>query len=99
MFARGIELAARMAVERAVDGVKWLAIVERLSQVGVHQSWRRAALLALARSEAAETLLSRASPELLANRAALLRELIRIVMAVDVLPAAKSLLLREWTQH
>lgn len=89
MFARGIELAARMAVERAVDGVKWLAIVERLSQVGVHQSWRRAALLALARSEAAETLLSRASPELLANRAALLRELIRIVMAVDVLPAAK----------
>lgn len=89
MFARGVELAARMAIERAADGVKWHAIVDRLSQAGVHRSWRRAALLALARSEAAEALLQRASPELLANGAALLRELIRTVMAVDVLPAAK----------
>ncbi len=89
MFARGVELAARMAIERATDGVRWHALVDRLSQAGVHRSWRRAALLALARSEAAETLLQRASPELLANGAALLRELIRTVMAVDVLPAAK----------
>ena len=89
MFARGVELAARMAIERATDGVRWHALVDRLSQAGVHRSWRRAALLALARSEAAEALLQRASPELLANGAALLRELIRTVMAVDVLPAAK----------
>ncbi|MFA6262459.1 MAG: ATP-binding protein [Bacteroidia bacterium] len=89
MFARGVELAARMAIERATDGVRWHALVDRLSQTGVHRSWRRAALLALARSEAAEALLQRASPELLANGAALLRELIRTVMAVDVLPAAK----------
>lgn len=89
MFARGVELAARMAIERAADGVRWHALVDRLSQAGVHRSWRRAALLALARSEAAEALLQRASPELLANGAALLRELIRTVMAVDVLPAAK----------
>lgn len=89
MFARGVELAARMAIERATDGVRWHALVDRLSQAGVHRSWRRTALLALARSEAAEALLQRASPELLANGAALLRELIRTVMAVDVLPAAK----------
>lgn len=89
IFARGVELAARMAIERATDGVRWHALVDRLSQAGVHRSWRRAALLALARSEAAEALLQRASPELLANGAALLRELIRTVMAVDVLPAAK----------
>lgn len=89
MFARGVELAARMAIERATDGVRWHALVDRLSQAGVHRSWRRAALLALARSEAAEALLNRASPELLANGAALLRELTRTVMAVDVLPAAK----------
>lgn len=89
MFSRGVELAARMAIERATDGVRWHALVDRLSQAGVHRSWRRAALLALARSEAAEALLQRASPELLANGAALLRELIRTVMAVDVLPAAK----------
>ncbi len=78
-----------MAIERATDGVKWHALVDRLSQAGVHRSWRRAALLALARSEAAEAPLQRASPELLANGAELLRELIRTVMAVDVLPAAK----------
>ncbi len=89
IFARGVELAARMGIERATDGVRWHALVERLSQAGVHRSWRRAALLALARSEAAEALLQRASPQLLANGAELLRELIRTVMAVDVLPAAK----------
>lgn len=89
MFARGVELAGRMAIEPATDGVRWHALVDRLSQAGVHRSWRRAALLALARSEAAEALLQRASPELLANGATLLRELIRTVMAVDVLPAAK----------
>lgn len=89
MFARGVELAARMAIERATDGARWHALVDRLSRAGVHRSWRRAALLALARSEAAEALLQRASPELLASGAALLRELIRTVMAVDVLPAAK----------
>ncbi len=89
MFARGVELAARMTIERASDGVRWHAFVDRLSQAGVHRSWRRAALLALARSEAAETLLQRASPELLANGSELLCELIRTVMAVDVLPAAQ----------
>lgn len=89
MFSRGVELAGRMAIERATDGARWHALVDRLSQAGVHRSWRRAALLALARSEAGEALLQRASPELLADGAALLRELIRTVMAVDVLPAAK----------
>ena len=73
--ARAIALAARMAIERATDGVRWHALVDRLSQAGIHRSWRRAALLALARSEAAEALLQRASPELLTNSAALLREI------------------------
>jgi len=90
MLARGVELAARMAIERATDGTTWKVLAERLSQIGVHGSWRRSALLALARSEAAEALLQRASPELLANGAALLRELLRTVMAVDVVPASKA---------
>lgn len=89
ILARGVELAARMAIERASDGVAWNALVERLSRTGVHRSWRRAALLALARSEAAEALLRRAAPELLDNSAAALRELLRTVMAVDVIPASK----------
>jgi hypothetical protein len=90
MMARGVELAARMAIERATNGVTWHALVERLSQAGVHRSWRRAAILALARSEAAEAILQRVSPQLLANGATLLRELLRTVLAVEVIPASKA---------
>ena len=88
-LARGVELAARMALERAADGTRWQSLVERLSREGTHGSWRRAALLALVRSEIGPELLTRASGLLLANRASMLRELIRIVMAVDVEPASK----------
>ena len=88
-LARGVELAARMALERAADGTRWQTLVERLSVEGTHGSWRRAALLALVRSEISLQVLGRVSPLLVANRASMLRELIRIVMAVDVEPASK----------
>lgn len=88
--SRGIELTARMAIESAADGFKWHSVLERLSGDGAHKSWRRAALLALARSEAAEAVLLRVQPVLLANQASLLRELIRTVMAVEVVPASKA---------
>ena len=55
----------------------------------MHGSWRRAALLALVRSEAAAAALTRASEPLLASQARLLRELIRTAKAVDVLPASQ----------
>jgi hypothetical protein len=87
-LARGIELAARMHLERSADSKPWQSLVERLSE-GAHGSWRRAVLLALVRSEVGPELLTRASGFLLANRASMLRELIRIVMAVDVEPASK----------
>lgn len=86
-LARGIELAARAAIERATDGGAWYSLVERLSRAGAHQSWRRAALLALVRSEAGTAVLQCAAPELHKNHAALLRELIRTVLAVEVVPA------------
>jgi len=88
--ARGIELAARMMVERATDGSEWNSFLERLSRDDAHKSWRRAALLALARSEAAEAILPRVQPVLFANQALLLRELLRTVMAVEVVPASKA---------
>ncbi|MCZ6780740.1 MAG: hypothetical protein O7C73_03740 [Nitrospirae bacterium] len=88
-LARGVELASRMALERAVDGTRWQSFVERLSYEGMHGSWRRAALLALVRSEVSPELLTRASGLLLANHASMLRELIRIVMAVEVEPASR----------
>lgn len=88
-LARGIDLASRMVLERAGDAVRWHSIVERLSRPGVHPSWRRAALLALVRSEISSELLTRVSGLLFANGSSMLRELIRIVMAVDVEPATR----------
>jgi hypothetical protein len=88
--ARGIELAARMMAERATGDSEWNSFLERLSSEGVHKSWRRAAMLALARSEAAEAVLPRVRPILLANQAMLLRELLRTVMAVEVVPASTA---------
>ena len=89
MLARGVELAARFAIERGSDSIAWQQLLERVSREGVHGSWRRAALLALVRSEAAADVLLRASELLLANHARLLRELIRTVQAVDVRPASQ----------
>lgn len=89
-LARGVELASRMAIEHAVDGTQWQSVIEHLSREGIHGSWRRAALLALVRSEVASELLARVSGFLLADRAVVLRELIRIVKAVDVEPASRA---------
>ncbi len=89
VLARGVELAARFRLERAADGAPWRTLLERVSRDGLHASWRRAVLLALVRSELGPELLARASDVLLGDRAVVLRELIRIVMAVDVQPASK----------
>jgi hypothetical protein len=88
-LARGVELAARTAIERSSDSKAWESLLERLSGADVHGSWRRAALLALVRSEVSPELLTRAAAYLLADRGALLRELIRVVIAVESEPAAR----------
>lgn len=88
-FERGLELAARMTIERSADATQWQLLKTHLSRNGIHGIWRRAALLALVRSEIAPELLSRASTILMADHACLLCELIRTVMAVDVVPASK----------
>ncbi len=87
-LARGVELTARIALERASDGTPWQSLLEVLSREGVHGSWRRVVLLALVRSEVGSELLKRVSGRLLANRANLLRELTRTLMAVEVEPAS-----------
>lgn len=87
--ARGVELAARMAIERSGDSKAWESLLQRLSGADVHGSWRRAALLALTRSEVSSELLTRAADYLLRDRGALLRELIRVVIAVESEPATR----------
>jgi hypothetical protein len=88
-LARGVELAARMTIEHVADSADWKAFTDILSRPGHHSSWRRAALMALVRSEIANELLTRASDYLLDNKAEALRELIRLVMAVDADPGKK----------
>lgn len=88
-LARGIELAARMAIERTPDGERWHSFFAALSKDGVNGSWSRAPLLALVRSEIAEEVLDKASTYLLADGGQLLSELVRIVMAVESEPAAR----------
>ncbi len=87
--ARGVELAARMAIERSGDSKAWESLLQRLSGADMHGSWRRAALLALIRSEVSPELLTRAADYLFAGRGVLLRELIRVVIAVESEPAAR----------
>ncbi len=71
-LARGAELAARMALERTADGIRWQSFLERVSGEQVHGSWRRAVLLALVRSEISWQLLARVSNLLFANRASMI---------------------------
>ena len=84
---RGIELAARMALERGSSDSQWWQLFHEVSPEGAHGSWHRAVLLATVRSEIDIVLLQRVSDHLLACGASVLRELIRTVMAVDVRPA------------
>lgn len=98
ILARGVELAARFAIECSADSASWQQLLERVSREGVHGSWRRAALLALVRSEAAAPALTRASEPLLANHARLLRELIRRPHALPAI-GRRSSLQRSWAGH
>lgn len=86
-LARGVELAARMSLEKSADSHDWRTMLERLSRDDIHESWSRYILLALVRSEIASDLLTRTTADLFSDRARILRKLIRIVLAVEVRPA------------
>jgi hypothetical protein len=90
-LARGVEIAARMRMEKSPDVSGWQRLLAALSQEGIHGSWRRATLLAPVHSEIGYRLLGRAKDLLFAERGALLRELIRTVVAVDVEPMSQVL--------
>ena len=86
-LARSVELAARFPLENGGDLKAWHRFLDAVSVPGAHPSWRRSILLAPVHSEVAGELVPLIADTLLANDAALLRELIPIVMAVDVQPA------------
>jgi hypothetical protein len=87
-LARGVEFAARLSIEGSPDGRGWKDILDGFGGV-VHGSWRRAVLMALVRSELSAAILDRAEQYLLANSAFLLKDLVRMVIAIEVAPASK----------
>jgi len=88
---RGVELAARLAIEGSTDIETWKTLLNTLSQPGVHGSWRRAVVVALVRSEQSPDILSRAESALVAEQGKLLREIVRTLMALEVKPAGELL--------
>lgn len=82
-LARGIELAGRLTLEMGNDCDAWKTLLANLSPANAHGSWRRQALLALTRSEASREILEKFSAELLADGAAVFKELCTAISAVE----------------
>ena len=87
--ARGIEFAARLALEASVDCARWLSLLGRLSPTGAHRSWRRHGLLSIVRSEIGSDLLERCSKALLTHGGTLFAELVTAIAAVDTISIAE----------
>lgn len=88
-FSRAIEITARLAIERTEDAGRWRSLHEAFNGEIVNESWNRAVLLALVRSETAVENLSKASSILVEDGARVLRTLIRVVIAVESEPSSK----------
>ncbi len=84
---RGLELAARTPIETDADPAAWRKMLDLVSVNDSHPIWRRAILLAIIHSEVTKQSIETMGNTLLADDAALLRELIPIMLAVDVRPA------------
>lgn len=88
VLARGLEIAARMALADDPAGQRWLALLAIAEREGSHGGWKRPILLALPRCEDALTLLTTLKPVLLEAGGQRLREIIRLVIAVESEPLA-----------
>ena len=85
LLARAIELVARAALEQELASPSWKDILTGVSASTHHPSWRRAVLLAIVNSEAAEALLTRQSATF-CNDGRVLTEITRAARAVNVIP-------------
>ena len=88
-LARTIEIAARLAIESDATGARWVALLDVVQRTGSDGSWQRPVLLALPRAEQALALFESLKSVLLANDGRLLREIIRLMIAVESVPVAK----------
>jgi len=88
VLARGLEIAARLALADDPTGQRWLALLAIAERDGSHGSWKRPILLALPRSENALTYFVALAPVLLEAGGRRLREIIRLMIAVESEPLA-----------
>jgi hypothetical protein len=88
-LSRGIEIAARLALEGDQTGARWVSLLASFEGEGCHGSWRRPILLALPRSENAFNLFDRVEAALIAQKGQRLKEIIRLMIAVESEPFAK----------
>ena len=88
-LARGVEIAARLAIEDDLTGERWLVVLDAVRGDGSHGSWRRPVLLALPRAEQSCALFESLKSVLLADDGRLLREIILLMIAVKSVPIAK----------
>lgn len=88
---RGLELAGIGSLAPGNGSAIFAALLEAVSRDGAHPAWRRSVLLAPMRSEDPAAALSGAADLLAMDGAAALRELVRIVRAVEVTRASDLL--------
>ncbi|MBR0965683.1 hypothetical protein JQ554_15425 [Bradyrhizobium diazoefficiens] len=88
VLARGLEIAARLALADDPTGQRWLALLAIAERKGCHGSWKRPILLALPRSEDSLTFYVVLTPVLLESGGRRLREIIRLMIAVESEPLA-----------
>jgi hypothetical protein len=90
-LARGLEIAARLALDGDATGARWLALLAEFERDGCHGSGRRPVLMALPRSENAFDLMVRLDAALLTENGRRLKEIIQLMLAVETVPLAQVL--------
>jgi hypothetical protein len=88
-LARGLEIAARLALETDTTGERWSTLLATVERDGSHGSWLRPVLLALPRAEQALALFINLSTILLEGDGRRLSEIIQLMLAVESEPLAK----------
>ena len=84
--ARAVELACAHTFSADPTGAAWSKLLVKLGVGGAPSTWRRAGLLSASRAEAYEGLPPAVEACILDEDAAKLRELIRLVRAIEVMP-------------
>jgi hypothetical protein len=96
--ARGIEFAARIALESGADCSEWIQLLGQLSVPEAHGSWRRQAILGLSRSEVGYELLEKCGTGLLEDGAALLVESCTTIATVETVATSDLMRMPDGTR-